>query len=160
MNHRPSRLSALAAPVVLGLFALCLTALLLAGAGVYRRMVDSGDRSYAARTCAQYVGTKVRQCENAAALGVEDFQGVPALVIAEQIENTPYITRIYCHEGWLMELFSAREGELSPENGEKLLPAQAFSCELQPDRLQVTVVDGFGRPVYLTFALRGEGAGS
>ncbi len=152
-------LTALAGFAAAVLFALCVLCVLLSGAGVYRRLTADGQQAYARRTCAQYITTRVRQSENAAALAVESFGGVSALTVTQTIGSEVYLTRVYCYQGWLMELFSHREGEFSPADGEKLLPAQSLTFSLNDGLLQATVVDEFGRQTALTFALRGGEGG-
>lgn len=51
---------------------------------------------------------------------------------------------MYCHDGWLMELFAAEDGDFSPEDGEKLLPAQGIALELDNGLLKVMLTDAAG----------------
>ena len=114
--------------LVAALYCLCILGVLLAGAGVYQRLVERGEETFSARTGRQYVLTRVRQGERAA---VGEFGGCPALVLEEQATGKRYLTRIYCYEGWLRELYSTETAALKPENGEKVLPAWEFSCALE-----------------------------
>ena len=150
-----SSISTLTALTVFALFAACVLCVLLSGVGVYRRLVDGGREQYARRTLTQYVATRVQQSENGNCIGVEPFGGGEALVISETIDGEEYMTRIYCHEGWLMELFAHEEGSFEPGDGEKLVPAQGLVCELEPGLLTVTVTDDAGSVRELSFALRG-----
>lgn len=154
-----SSISALAALTIFALFAACVLCVLLSGAGIYRRLVDGGQEQYARRTLTQYVATRVQQSENAGCIGVEPFGEGDALVISQVIDTEPYRTRIYCHEGWLMELFAHAEGSFEPGDGERLLRAEGLECELEAGMLTVTVTDTAGVVRELVFALRGgEGA--
>ena len=150
-----SSISALAARTVFALFAACVLCVLLSGAGVYRRLVDGGQEQYARRTLTQYVATRVQQSEYAGCIGVEAFGEGDALVISQVIDTEPYLTRIYCHEGWLMELFAHAEGGFEPGDGERLLRAEGLECELEAGMLTVTVTDTAGAVRELIFALRG-----
>ena len=51
-----------------------------------------------------------------------------------------YLTRIYCHEGFLRELFSAEGGSFSPEDGEKLIELHALSFEKSNNMLSADLV--------------------
>ncbi|MEI3306105.1 MAG: DUF4860 domain-containing protein [Dysosmobacter sp.] len=82
---------------------------------------DAADR----RTAAQYLATRVRQADRADGVAVAAFQGCDALELTETIDGTPYITRVYCYDGYMRELFSAAEAQMSPADGEKVLEAQA-----------------------------------
>lgn len=158
-NTGKSSISALAALSVFALFTACVLCVLLSGAGVYRRLVNGGQEHYARRTCTQYIAARVQQCESAAHLRTEHFGAGDALVISEEIGGEVYLTRVYCHEGWLMELFAHAEGEFAPGDGEKLLPAQGMSCEVNSGLLEVTVADAAGAQRKLIFALRGAEGG-
>ena len=152
-------ISSFAALVVFVLFAACVLSVLLSGAGVYRRLVRRGQESYAQRTCQQYIATKVHQCPVGSAVSVEEFGGETALVLREQMEGEVYLTRVYCHEGWLMELFAAESGEFTPGDGENLLPVQDLSLELEEGLLQVAVTDEYGKLTRSAYALRGGEGG-
>lgn len=134
MEHKTSRTTGLLALLVFLLFALCLLLVLLTGAGVYRGLVRRGEESYAARTTVQYIATRVRQAGDVA---VEEFGGCKALVFPETIDGERYLTRVYCHEGWLMELFSTGTAELSPEDGERVLEAEDLLVQLEGNLLTV-----------------------
>ncbi|MBQ2739009.1 MAG: DUF4860 domain-containing protein [Oscillibacter sp.] len=136
------------------IFAVCILCVLLSGAGVYRRLVQQGEEAYARRTCAQYVSTKVRRSVGGDSISTERFGAVQALLLYEQIDGETYVTRVYCYDGWLMELFSMSEGDFSPEDGERLVQAMAMELQLEDGLLSVRIVDAFGGESCLKFALR------
>ena len=138
MKEKRSNLTEFLSLAVFALFALCLFGVLLTGAKVYRNLVDQGSESYADRTAARYLSTRVRQSR---AVSVEDFQGCPALVSREEIDGRTYVTRVYCYDGYLRELFCAESADLSPEDGEKVLEAEHFSLSLEEELLTVVVDD-------------------
>lgn len=116
-------ISGLAALLALTVFALCLLSVLLAGAGVYGNLTEDTSRNHALRTAQQYLATRLRQAE---AVWTEDFGGAEALVFPETVEGTTYVTRIYCADGWLRELYTEKNGNYFPEAGEKLLEMDAM----------------------------------
>lgn len=118
MEHRTSKTTALLALMVVALFALCLVLVVLSGAGVYRGLVRRGEEQFTRRTAVQYIATRVRQAQTVA---VEDFHGCQALVISETVDQERYLTRVYCYDGWLWELYCEDTADLEPEDGEKLL---------------------------------------
>lgn len=150
MKKSASKITDLLALTVFAVFAVCILTVLLYGARGYRRMVQRGDESFRLRTCTQYVRTRVRQAQQ---LQTEDFEGCDALTIREEIDGSVYLTRIYCYEGYLRELFCAEGAGLSPRDGEKLLPAESLQLSLE-DGLLTALVDGY--PVLLQ--LQGKGA--
>ena len=95
-----------------------------------------------------------------------DFQGCDALELTETIDGTPYITRVYCYDGYLRELFSASEAQMTPADGEKVLAAQALTVEwLDGDggeqllEMELTNADGTTQRVVLSVR-SGKGASS
>ena len=91
--------------LLFGVFAVSILAVLLSGAGVYRRLAERDDRSYDRRTAVQYVATRVRQADQAGGVSVRTFEGCPALILSEEIEGELYETRIYHYDGYIRELF-------------------------------------------------------
>ena len=134
MKERTFKITELLALVVFTLFALCLLLVLLTGARDYRNLVARGGESYAARTAAMYVTTRVRQAQS---ICVEDFGGCESLTTREEQDGEIYLTRIYCYGGWLWELYSSEDAALSPGDGEQVLEAEAMALSLENDLLTV-----------------------
>jgi len=100
----------------------------------------------------------VRQAHDAQAVSIETADGTELLTLTEVIDGQPYLTRLYCHDGYLRELFSCAENDFFPEDGEMVLPAQAMDLSLNDGLLSVTITVN-EEPLYLNLALRGgEGA--
>lgn len=152
------KLTGLMALLTFAVFALCVLLVLLSGADVYQRLAEDGERLYDCRTAAQYITTRIRQADTAGAVAVEDFEGETALVLRETVEGRTYLTRIYCCEGYLRELFTGEAGAFSPEDGEKLLEAADFAVSRDGQQItaQITLPDGSTRN--LTLLLRSEEA--
>ncbi len=150
-HRRHNAISSLAALLMLLVFAVALLAVLLGGANVYERLTARDSRSYEQRTAVQYLTTKVHQAESGRAVSVSSFGDGDSLVITETIDNLPFHTQIYCHEGWLMELFAVAGAGLTPADGSKILPADTFTAAQEGSLLHLTVD---GQP--LTLHLRGE----
>lgn len=155
-EKRGHRFDGLIALVLFGVFAVCVLAVLLTGADAYRRLTDRDQSAYALRTCAQYVATRVRQADSLDAVTVEDFGGTQALVFAEG----DFVTRVYCYDGWLMELYSETGTELGPEAGEKIIEAGGLALHLEAGLLEAAVTGADGRQARLLLSLRSgeEGA--
>lgn len=152
-------ISGLAVLVLLGVFAAGILTVLLSGASAYQRLTERDARSYDSRTVVQYLATKVRQAPAPDCLTLSDFGEGDSLLIRETINGAEYWTQVYCHDGWLMELFTAADAGLAPEDGEKILQAQSLSAARSGDLLQLQVVDTDGAEHEIMLALRGgEGA--
>jgi hypothetical protein len=138
MKKNPFKITDLLALTVFAAFAVCVLIVLLSGARVYKTLVQRGEESFRLRMATQYVATRVRQAED---VTVADFDGYEALHIREEIDGAVYVTRIYCCDGYLRELFCAQSAKLSPEDGEKIMEAESMSFSQNEDLLTVSVDD-------------------
>ena len=138
MKKKFTKITDLTALLVFAAFAVCVLLVLLYGAKSYRNMVRRGEESFHKRTATQYVSMRVRQAQN---VTVTDFEGCPSLTICEQIDGVNYVTRLYCCDGYLRELFCAETASLLPEAGEKIMPAESLQLSVE-DSLLTATVDG------------------
>jgi len=144
--------------LLLGIFAVSVLGVLLAGAGAYSRLTRRDDRAYNSRTGLQYVAAKVHQAPAPGAVQVTDFGGVDALTVTQQVDGADYVTRVYCHDGWLMELFCAAGAEFEPRDGERLLKAQSLTLEQRDGLLYVELVQEQERHELILCLEQGKGA--
>ena len=143
MKERMTKTTGLLALAVFAAFTLCVLLVLLSGAKVYRGLATRGEACFEARTATRYVTMRVRQAEN---IAVADFEGCEALVISETIGGETWLTRVYCHDGYIRELYSAENTAFSPEDGEAVLPAQTLGFSVTDGLLTVHIDD---RELYL-----------
>lgn len=149
-------MDALIALLLFGVFAVCVLAVLLTGANAYRRLTERDQTAYEYRTRTQYIATRVRQADRLDGIAVEQFGSADALVLADE---DGYVTRVYCYDGYLMELYTAADADLSPQDGEKLIEADGLELSLEDGLLQVAVTGPEGDQERLSLSLRsGEGA--
>ena len=152
-------ISGLAALLLFCVFSIGILSVLLSGAGAYRRLTARDSLNYDSRTCAQYLATKVRQASGPESVELSHFGEGDALHIYQQVDGVRYLSRVYCHDGWLMELFTAADGEFDPQDGEKILQIRSLDLQRNDNLLTLTVVDGNGTRVTQYLFLRGgEGA--
>ena len=160
-NERKSRIEGLLPLVLLSVFAVCVLAVLLTGADAYKALKARAQDGYDGRTAAQYLSTRFRQADAAGAVDVESFGGADALVLSEEIDGARYETRIYCCDGYIRELFAAADSDLTPQDGEKVLPLAALELDWQDGCLQAELTDADGTVRQLLLCLRsGEEAGA
>lgn len=155
-NNMERSVSTLAALLMFALFAVGILSVLLSGAGVYQRLTQRDKLSYDSRTCTQYIATKLRQVPSPGAVAVAEFGDGDALVIRETIGQEAYLTRIYCHDGWLMELFTGTGGGFAPEDGEKILPLHSFSVNRNGSLVELSLTGEDGTVWDLTVSVRGS----
>lgn len=148
MKEKNGKITDILAAAVFAVFALCVLLVLLAAAGVYRDLVDSGEERFLRRTAAQYLTMRVRQAES---VERAEFGGCPALVFREETPQEVYLTRVYCYDGSLRELYCPESAQLLPADGEVILPADSIcfmlegnllTVEMGQDRLFLTIPTG------------------
>ena len=126
----------LIALTMFSVFAVCILITLLAGAQAYSRLAQRDRLAYGRRTCVQYVATKVHNADSSGAISVEELGGADVLVLGAGSE---YVTRIYCYDGYLRELYCSAEHPMSPEEGERIIEAESMELSLNGNLLAVTV---------------------
>lgn len=128
-NKQNNFISAVAALCLLAVFGVMVLGLLLSGARVYNNLTARGSRDFDRRTCQQYLSTKLHQAQSPDSIHVTQFGSGDALFLYESYGNRRYVTRVYCHNGWLMELFTVDSQAFSPEDGEKILPLDTLKIQ-------------------------------
>lgn len=152
------RLGTLAVLTVFCIFAISILTVILFGAKAYQRLNDQSEVNYRTRTLALFLSGKVRQAPLPGEITVCEFGDGDCIAIPETIDGEIYYTWLYCADGWLMELFGDGENEYWPEDGERILRADAFTAQLRGGLLELTAETEAGEPVALRFALRGGAA--
>ena len=137
--------------LTLTVFALCMILSLLASIGAYRRLSERGAEAYTGRTCMQYVATRLRSAEKPGAVSCGSIEGTSVLSIAEG----DYISRIYCYEGYLRELYMPSGSEPKLSAGEKLMELEALEFEREGDILKVRAITEKGTELTQQLFLRG-----
>ena len=154
-NGIQHRLDGLIALLLFGIFAVCVLAVLLTGARAYRGLTQRDQAAFDRRSCVQYIATRVRQADVEGGVAVEPFGEVTALALT----SGGFTTRVYCYDGWLMEMYTFEDAELTPQDGEKVMPLSGLSFDLEDGLLTVELQSGEGVTDTLRLALRsGEGA--
>ena len=149
-------LDGLIALLLFGVFAVCVLAVLLTGASAYQRLTQRDMAAYDSRVCIQYIAARVRQADRDNGVSVEPFGGRDALILTEE---GGYATYVYWHEGYLMELYTSVDGDLAPEDGEKLMASGGLELSLEDGLLTVDITQRTGEQDTLCLSLRsGEGA--
>lgn len=140
MGQNKRKTDSLLVLLLFGVFAVCILSVLLTGAGAYRRLADRDRESYDQRTAVQYLATKIRQADRTGAVTVGDFEGQDALILTEEFDGEAYETRIYCHDGYICELFAAAGGDFLPQDGEKILPAKNLLIDKENPGLRIRIL--------------------
>ena len=166
--QKTQKLSSLLALLLLGVFAVCILSVLLTGARSYERLAGRSAATFERRTAAQYLATKVRQADGADRVFAGAFDASDAdadtdegdtLFLEESIGGAAYYTRIYCHDGYIRELLTAADADMTPEDGEKILQADGLRFTAADGRITAEITGTNGETTQVVLTLRsGEGA--
>ena len=144
--------------LLFGVFAVCVLSVLLTGAKAYRRLTERDQAAYNRRTAAQYIATRVRQSDTLGGIGLTAFGDADALLLREG--EGPFVTYVYCHDGYLMELYCAEDAGLEPQDGEKVLAADSLTASISDNLLTATIYGREGTDTVRLSLRSGEGAAS
>lgn len=123
------------------------------GIHVYKNIVENNVENFRLRASLSYVATKVRQYDTEDGILVQEEDGVPMLVFQEQLEGATYLTRIYCYDGNMMELFQEEGLEHDLKDGFEIMELEDLQIEQRENQILLTAMDG-GEKESLTLSLR------
>ena len=150
-----SRLSAVLSLLPLALLAVMLLCSVAAAADGFARITRRDDGEFTLRTAAGYISTKIASAPSREAVTVEPFGEGMAIVISESYGGEDYLTRIYCHNGGLYELFTPDLDGFSPEDGQETVGLDSMDISLDKGLLRIVLHLGKDH-TELYFALCGE----
>jgi len=143
--------------LVFAVFMVSVLLILLSGADIVQKLTNRDQNTYTQRTAVQYLTTRIRQADRSGAVYTKESDGTSALILTEQIDGSEYQTHVYCYDGYLREMLCPAGVTLSPEFGEKILPAEAFSVSLDGSLLCAELQLSEGKTDTLYWKLRSEG---
>lgn len=127
--------------LVFAAFLVSVCMVLMTGADVVQKITVRDQKSYSQRTVTQYLTTRVRRADQTGAVIVSDSG---TLIFREEISGICYETSVYCHEGYLREMFCESGYSLPPEFGEEILPVHDFQAFRDGSLVHITfeMLDG------------------
>ena len=124
-----------AALMIFCVFTMSVLTVLMLGVSAYKSVTDISREGYEDRICLSYIWTKVKNGDDANRVYITDFQGMSALCIDEEYDETTYHTIVYHHEGWVYELFSECGLDFSLSDGTPVIKNASLSFEQFNDGL-------------------------
>lgn len=127
------------------LFALTAFVLVLIGAKQYNITAYSMNYNYEVRTATSYIREKVRQNDCGTRIHVENIDGIDALALESEINNSTYSTYIYFYDGYMRELFVQQNSPFTLETGQQIIEISGLNISAITNRLiHITIFDTFG----------------
>jgi len=153
--------------VIVGLLLFCLFTVsmlfvILTGAQAYRGINLAMQMGYCERTCIDYITAKIRHYDVSGMVNVVDFEGTNALELDEDIGGDLYSTLIYYYDGYVYELFAAKDAGLKPEDGFSIIKVDSLTFEKISDSLvEISCfVDSRSETMHVSLRSEGSGGGS
>ena len=158
--NRETNLPRLFVLLLIAVLAASILCVLYAGTGLAGALTANERNSGISRTAGQYITVRLGQAENNS-VAVGKLNGIPALEFSENIDGTVYLTRIYCYEGYLRELFCAADQAMEPDAGEKLMPMEQFIPSAENGLLTIRLtVEGRDERILYALSVKQEEADS
>ena len=142
MNKGGRKFDLLAVLLVLCVFSVTILSLLLTGAGTYKNITEKDQAAQQEQIEALYISNKVFQAHDESCVAVASEDGVQVLKISSEEGGEQHITRIYCYEGWIMELYSDADYQFFAGDGEKITPADDLKFSVSGGLLKADIITG------------------
>lgn len=110
-------------------FAISALTLVTLGANIYQRTVDHMETNFESRTPYSYITQKVRQADQLDSVYVGSIDGNDALLIRQEIGDTQFTTYLYEYDGYLCELLTRADQQLSANAGNHIIKVESFEIK-------------------------------
>lgn len=118
-----------------GVFLICALFIVLFGAKIYKNTVKSSEDSFIERTCYTYITEKVRQNDNAKGISIEDGDNGSIVKLTKTVNDSDYITYLYCDGEYLKEYTTSAGNPLSASSGTNIIELNELVAEKCNDNL-------------------------
>lgn len=153
-ENRNHSIAGLFVYLLLGLFAVMSLALVLLGIKTYAAAAEKTRTHNTERILTNYVRTVLRSADGESEIYTEECGGVTVLTVRYGEDEDAYYTRIYAHEGYLCEQFTAADIDFEPENGERLCACAAFTPKIEGSLVTLTFTQDPGTEQTVYVALK------
>ena len=136
MHQKPVRKHYTDVPFVLVLFLVFTAsalAVILLGARVYQNTSSHMQSNYTSRTALAYVSEKIRHADERGAVALGELDGIPALILTQEIAGVSYSTYLYFQDQELKELLAETSRKVTAEQGNAVVSLKDFSMEETDD---------------------------
>ena len=140
--------------LLIGLFAVLAVGVLSFGVAVYRHLTDFSEETYFQRTALSYFANQIRTFDDAGSVALGKLEDVDAIVLRETFNHNTYVTYLYYYDGAIRQLAMQEGTQLTPADGDLLLPAGGLDLSRTEDSLEITVHDEGGQSFSLTVTSR------
>ena len=119
--------------------------LILLSGSIYRQINANATHNAELRTTLGYISNQVHRHDAAASIDIGHLEGVPTLILYQELADIPLAMYLYSYDGMLRSKLVQQGNEQAPEFGFALVPL----ADLQPEwtvqgllRVEVLLADG------------------
>lgn len=136
--------------LLIGLFAVLAVGVLSYGVAVYRHLTGLSEETYFQRTALSYFANQIRTFDASGSVTLGTLADVDAIVLRDTMDHTTYVTYLYYYDGAIRQLAMQEGTQLTPADGDALLPAGGLDLSRTEDSLVITAQDEAGQSFSLT----------
>lgn len=149
--------------ILFAVFAVTIMAVLALGANSYQALVKRDTESYNKRIITSYVTAKIQNHDENGNVAVGGFakvskeDGIDTLHLFQEIDGQKYDVRIYYYDGYIRELFTLANLDITPEAGNKITEAGGLSLQQKGSVIEILATDADGLKNTATVSVRSKG---
>lgn len=128
--------------LLFAVFALALFVALIGASSAYQRIADDSQAANAKRLNTSLLSNIVHAADSADAVSAMEGPEGDVLVLAEHLDSGTYETRLYLHEGWVVQEYALSDAPLSPKTATRLAESQTFSFTAEPRLVRIWCDEG------------------
>ncbi|WP_255467152.1 DUF4860 domain-containing protein [Raoultibacter phocaeensis] len=128
--------------LLLALFVVTLLMAIMVGTGVYRSLYEIRSDANETRLGLNLIANSVRANDAVDAVAVGAAPEGRSLVLMERLESGTYETRIYLHEGMIVEEYALADAAYTPDKATKIVASDTFDFAYENSLLTVMTDQG------------------
>jgi hypothetical protein len=146
-RNKANTIETLLVTVILIILTAAVFALIAAGGGTYKKILDGKDSASRARTALSYAAVKIRQNDTAGMISVSNdaIPGISALVIRHTGDLAGMITYIFFEDGTLWESFIQDTQKPGMDNAMKICRVDNFTVSEKNEGKMIYIESSYGR---------------
>ena len=154
-------ISALFIFMLIGVYAVFSLLLVLIGVGAYQGVVEDGQGNAQVRTTLSYIANKVRAADAEGMVTVDEWHGMPSLLLRERSDGAIYETRIYFLPdehgpgGAVCEHFAYEGDDWGPDSGDRIVTVSGLDISQEDNLIVLNLSTADGQSLALRLRLRG-----
>ena len=117
-------------------------ALVAAGYRSFNRMNKMQDECLNSRVAMNYVSMRIRRSDAKGAVRIDNSPRGTCLVLSEDISGESYETRIFLHNGYLLESFVSAETPFDEEYGFEIIQLDSFDVKRENNMIEIILSSG------------------